>query len=309
MVAKFFNKTKPVNTVINLSFLLFLFVYTFFVYSNSNYGLHLFGQRVLDFVLLLFNLFLILFIIRKNNLTKNNSYAELLIVLFIGMFPTVMINTSVLISNLVLLFAFRRIYSLRTGKDVKEKLFDSSFLIGIATLLHPWTMLYILLIYVGISVFQKSNMRTILIPLVGFITPLFLYWTYTLLVSATSGAFPDLHIGYNFSNYNSLRLLLPLAMVATFIFWTILPTTAKIYSVNNQFRDLWVLILYHLAVSVVVMLFAGAKDGSETLFLFFPVAVIITNYLQQIKEKWFKEVVLLLFIFTTFFGLIYSFSP
>ena len=38
--------------------------------------------------------------------------------------------------------------------------------------------------------------------------------------------------------------------------------------------------------------FAPQKNGSELLFLFAPLAVIITNYIETIEEKWFKELFL-----------------
>ena len=49
-------------------------------------------------------------------------------------------------------------------------------------------------------------------------------------------------------------------------------------------------------VSWALVIVAPEKDGSEFLFLFAPLAIIITNYLETIKEKWFREVFLATFI-------------
>jgi putative effector of murein hydrolase LrgA (UPF0299 family) len=35
------------------------------------------------------------------------------------------------------------------------------------------------------------------------------------------------------------------------------------------------------------------KNGSEFLFLFAPLSIIITNYLETIKERWFKEALII----------------
>lgn len=309
MVAKFFNKTKPVNTLLILFFLLIIFISSLFLYPDSLQNLSNFGERILFLILFLLGLLLINFIVHKNGLTKNNSYVILFVTLFAGMFPQVLSNDKVILTNFLLLLAFRRIYSLRSLKEINEKLFDGALLVGVATLFYSWSILYLFLIYVAISVFQKSNMRTILIPLVGFISPVFLYWVYIISLNGFSAFAIHFETGYNFSAYNGLQLLLPTAMLVSFLLWSVFPTTYKIISVNNEFRDLWKLLLYHTIVSLIVIFLYPVKNGSELLFLFFPVSIILTNYLQSVKEKWFKEVVLYLFIAIAVWSLIYNFSP
>jgi putative effector of murein hydrolase LrgA (UPF0299 family) len=51
-----------------------------------------------------------------------------------------------------------------------------------------------------------------------------------------------------------------------------------------------------IAFSIVVI--APVKSGSEFLFLFAPLAIIVTNYIETIQENWFKEVFLLVLIIT-----------
>jgi hypothetical protein len=53
-------------------------------------------------------------------------------------------------------------------------------------------------------------------------------------------------------------------------------------------------------VAFMVVIFAPEKDGSEFLFMFAPLAIIITNYIEVIQEKWFKELFLLLLILVPF---------
>jgi len=91
------------------------------------------------FLVLIVTFFMVNFIVRKNGLSKDNSYVLLIMVLCFGLFPQSSLNYLFIISNLILLFAFRRIYSLRTNKEIKEKIFDSAFWVGIATLIYPWS--------------------------------------------------------------------------------------------------------------------------------------------------------------------------
>jgi hypothetical protein len=212
------------------------------------------------------------------------------------MFPLATLNNKYIITTLILLFAFRRVYSLRTNKDTKQKLFDSAFWIGIATLFYPWCFVYIFLIYGGIFLFNKSTIRNILIPIIGFVTPIFIFGIYSLLVNNLSIFNTSLNYSFLFSPYNEIKLLIPITLLVGFIIWTIFPTTSKISSINNEFKTSWFLILAHLAISLILVTTAQNKNGSEFIFLFFPIAIVFTNYLQIIKERWFKEVFLYFFI-------------
>ena len=89
-----------------------------------------------------------------------------------------MIYGMAFVSNFILLFAFRRIYSLRSGLRTKEKLFDGAFWIGVASWFYIWSLLFMVLVYVGIYIFRKADLRNAIIPLVGFVTPVFLSFTY-----------------------------------------------------------------------------------------------------------------------------------
>ena len=299
MIAKFFNKTRPINILIIVFALAFLYGFSFYFLNEVSTGFLFFSKSTLFFLVLLVTFFMINFIVRKNGLTKDNSYVLLILGLCFGMFPYSTLNKHLLITHLLLLFAYRRIYSLRTAKNTRDKLFDSAFWIGIATIVYPNSFLYLLLIYAGLYAFNKSSVRNILIPIVGFLTPIIIYGTYLLAFDNFNNF--NLNLSYNFSflNYNSFKLLLPITLILGYLLWAIFPTTVKIVTVNNEFRTSWFLIQIHLLVSVLLIILSIDKNGSEFLFIFFPIALVLTNYLQLIREKWFKEVFLYLILVVT----------
>jgi hypothetical protein len=296
MIAKFFNKTKPINTLIELVFLIVIYTIATFKLVEYDLNFQFILERTVIFVLLLFTVFAVNFIIRKNGLTKNNSYTLLLFILCITIFPFSIINNILLITHFFLLLAYRRIYSLRTGKDTKEKLFDSGFWIGIATLIYPWSFAYMVLIYMAIYIFNKRTFRNVLIPLIGFFTPILLYGVYLLAMDDFNNFQLHLKYSFQFLNYNSLKLVIPIALMLGYLLWVIFPTTAKIIAVNNEFRTSWFLLLVHLLIGILIIIPSPVKDGSEFLFLFFPASIILANYIQIIEERWFKEVFLYLFL-------------
>ena len=299
MIANFFNTTKPFNILVVIAILSLIYGVSSFYSMDVNLDFIILSKKALIFFILLLTIFMINFIIRKNALSKDNSYVLFLMVLFFGMFPLSTTNYLLIITNVILLFAFRRIYSLRTNKDIKEKIFDGAFWVGIATIVYPWCFLFLFLVYAAISTFKKATLRNVIIPLIGFLTPILIYGAFIFISDDFYNYNWQLNYNFSFLDYNSLRMLVPITIIIGFLLWTILPTTIKISSVNNEFKTSWLLVLFHLLVSIIIVLTSIDKNGSEFIFMFFPTAIIFTNYLQIEKEKWFKDVFLYLFIAVT----------
>lgn len=301
MIANFFSKTKPVNTLAIVALLFLIYLLSSVINFNEILTFSNFLKRSSFFLLLLVVLFMVNFIIRKNNLTKDNSYTLLIYVILIGMFPFSVLNFKLVLINFLLLLSYRRIYSLRTQKDVKEKLFDSALWVGVASIVYPWCALILLLIFFATYVFGKWTWRNTLIPIIGFITPLVIYLAYLVFtdVPVSLTAILDFEIHVNFEVYNVFKLLIPLAIVISLLLWAIVPTTFKIIAINNEFRSSWQLLIIHFFILLLIVIPWPDKNGSELMFLFFPMSIIFTNYLQLVEERWFKEVFLFSFLFLT----------
>jgi putative effector of murein hydrolase LrgA (UPF0299 family) len=74
--------------------------------------------------------------------------------------------------------------------------------------------------------------------------------------------------------------------------------TAGLHKVSNKNQASWFLLLFNLIIAIVVSFGSAQKNGSELIFLFFPTSIIIANYLQKEKDKWFRNLVLYLLLFT-----------
>lgn len=308
MIAKFFNETKPINFLALAILSLFVFILAVFLPLDNGFSTGSVLKILLNLLLFLLFLFFHNFIIRKNSLTKNNSYALLFFVLLFALFPHAVNNYKLLISNFFLFFSIRRIYSIRSGINVKSKLFDSGFWIGIAFLIYDWSILFLFLIYIAIIVFREIKWNYFIIPLIGFITPVYLYYVY-LLTLGKEDLFEKLwtfNTSFDFSNYNQISLLLPISIVIVFIIWTVYPTLSNALNAKKKQRSSFILLLFHLTLTMVIASLAPQKNGSEFLFLFFPFSVLMANYLQIIKEYWFKETVIILFFILTIVVLSYS---
>ena len=128
MLANFFGKSNPVNFIVIFS----IFLGFFFIHSSISTPSAIFNFSFVLDLLLMLTFFLVFFfffnfILSKNKLTLYNSYGFLIFVLLFGFFPGSMSSRHELLLNILVLVYLRRVYSLRSGKDLYKKIFDSGF--------------------------------------------------------------------------------------------------------------------------------------------------------------------------------------
>ncbi len=298
MIANFFNKTKPA-IVFSVAVLLFVYYFmaTFLLHSNQ-ISISFLIKKTGFFLLLVLFLLIVNFIVKKNKLTKDNSYGLLLMVFLLGTFPEAMFSTNIIFANFALMLGFRKIYSLKSGVDTHLKLFDASFWIGIATLFYWWSIFFILLLYVSIIIYKKLSAKNLFIPVVGFLTPMLIYFTYCLYFESIPFFYNNFNyeINLDFNSYASLKLLIPLLFLAMVLVWSLFKVTPKVVSVRNNFKLSWEVLINHLLISAVIVVLTPIKNGSELFFLIFPSAVMVANLMHQIKSKIIKNTILYTFM-------------
>jgi hypothetical protein len=300
MIANFFNQTKPINFLVLSLLVLMIFLSSLIQGYEGETSLLFFVKYGLFLLAAILTVFVLNFIIRKNALCEDNSYAILFYILMWGMFPNSFLNGGIFVSNFILLFAFRRLYSMRSPLRTQEKIFDSAFWIGIASIFYLWSFLFLLLVYAAIWLFRRGDWKNIWIPIVGYITPIFLAFTYLLAFDDTERftAIWTFDFQLDVSQYNSFDFIWPIVFLGLLLLFSIYPTTRKSLLAKIDFKSTWQLMIVHLVVSLVLLSITPVKDGSEFSFLFFPLAIVFANFLQILERYWIKEGILYLFLFS-----------
>ncbi|MDB4241384.1 DUF6427 family protein, partial [Polaribacter sp.] len=202
------------------------------------------------------------------------------------------------------LFFLRKVYSLQTLKEVFKKLFDAGFWLGVMCLMNPFLIVFSLLLFTALIVFKRVRFQTLLIPVIGFLTPIFLFFTYSFWIGELS-LLTDKFIfytTYDFSRYQEASFLAPLGVLSFFLLFAIFMKTGSTFSVNNRFRKSWILLLSHLFISISYLFITFDRDGSELLIAAFPVAVILANGFESIQRNFLKEIGLILFVLIALLG-------
>jgi len=302
MLANFFGKSKPVNFILILVlfilyYILFLFKYDFDIIDKGLLRVGIGGFFQILLLFLLFN-----FIIVKNKLTRDNSYAFLFLVMSFGLLPNSIVDYEIVFINLILLLFLRKVYSLRSPKAIFSKLFDSGLWLGVSFLFEPFTIVYFVFIYAAIFLFLKFTIRTILIPILGLATPLFLYYTYCfytdqMLLFEHLFEF-EMDINLNF--YKTTFYSLIFSLFGVVVILSIAVRSSKIFSVSNRFKRSWTLLLFHLLLSIGFVSLLKTHSGTELIAVVVPTTIIIANWIESIAKKWFADFVLLFFLVFSF---------
>jgi len=214
------------------------------------------------------------------------------------MFPETTTNGNVLLSNVFILFGLRRLLSLRTQIKIKKKLFDAAVWFTVAALFYFWAVLFFVIIYITLFLYTDNRIKNWIIPYVGFATILVVsiatsiifYNDYFEILNISTA------ISYNYSIYDSTKFLIAITLLFSFGIWSSIFYLKLVQKKKKAFKPSFKIIFAFLIAAFGTVILAPKKDGSEFLFLFAPLSIVMTNYIESIKEKWFKEVFLLILI-------------
>ncbi|GEQ84840.1 hypothetical protein ULMS_03480 [Patiriisocius marinistellae] len=245
----------------------------------------------------MFMLLLVDFIIRKNDVTENNTYAIFIYTIFLLMTPSVFGETNIIISAIFLLLSTRRILSLRTGRNIEKKLFDAGMYITLASLFYFWAILYFIIVFIAIFRLLSISFKLLLIPVLSFITVFTLAVVFYLLKDDSfTWIFNWNQTGnFDFRGYNKIPILIPITMLISLLLWMGSSRLVKITSLSKKEKPAGFMILAIGVVTIFVVALSPQKNGAELLFLFFPVSILTTNYIEaaSVKERYiFNEILL-----------------
>ncbi|WP_028282479.1 DUF6427 family protein [Olleya marilimosa] len=294
MITTIFSKSKPINFLIVFSITLIAFLLLPFKYPNLVNAETSIWTNIAVFILVYLSILLLNFIVTKNLLSQQNNYEILLFALFFLAIPQALLDYKIVVSNFFILLTLRRLISVRSKKDVIKKLFDSGFLIAMASLFYFWAILFFPLLFIAMLLFSETTVKYYLVPFIGLAAVAVLAISFSVLVYDDYFLALNINpaVNFDFNSYNSVQFITAITMLLSFGIWSSLFYLKDIKKKMRSYRPSYKILFLACVFASVIAAFAPQKNGSELLFLFAPLAVIITNYIETIEEKWFKELFL-----------------
>lgn len=295
MLARLFSKTKPINYLIILALVMLAFVLLQFSSAAWPVSLYDWGKKGVLFFVVLLSVSLTQFIVQKNRLVKRNVYTPFLFACFLLMFPSTLLHTKAIIANFFILLAFRRIFSLHSLKTPQEKLFDASLWILVAALFHFWSIFYLLLLFVAVTLYVGKEYRNWIIPIIAFLA-VFVFLSIYLVLSGETYVdwfYSKTAMSFDFTEFESVFQNIALAVFSSIALLFFIAETIQIKEKPFNMQSSYKKILIAFLIGVGIYIVSPEKNQGVLLFTFFPLSVLGANYIESRPRAWMQEVVVL----------------
>ena len=302
MIASIFGKTKPINYIIVLAFLFLFYWLVHFSLYNRVYAPEQLLWQTFILSVLLFSIFIVNFIVKRNKITLASSYAIFFYALLMVVFPETLTDNKAILCNFFVLLAIRRLISMRSLKKMKMKIFDASLWIVFASLFYDWAILFLLVVFIAIYIYEPKSFKNWMVPFAAGFTVLMVSSAYLVLTANLDFLFTHYQFSVAFDTAYYLNWASSSKLLIYTLILFILTILAFIKLGNSGIGKIVTtrLIVFSLIIGLVLNVLISSEELYPILFTFFQASVLMTNYIESIKRENIKEIVLIFSIFIPF---------
>jgi hypothetical protein len=304
MITSVFKK----STLLNFSLVVILILFFDFIYQIqdlawSNSAVLVFKKTAIG-VVVLFSGLITNFVSKRNGLSKDSGYSMLFFLLLLLFFPTLYDNINLVFANFFILLALRRLISLQSQKASKEKIFDASLWIFVASLFHFWCIIFLVLVFISIISHVSGDYRNWLLPFIAFFTVVILFAMYSLAFGADAinyiknGVEINLSIDYFTNNYQNAALSVYATVALFFLISTIMTLSSKPLLLHASFKKIIIAFL----IAVVIYVISANKSNDLLVFTIAPLAIMATSHIEMPQQKLNQELALGVLILCSLFA-------
>lgn len=287
MLTSFLRKSRPIHALIFASVLVLSYLVNGLrqeEFQSDYKALLTYGVTIFVIFLLLF---LLDFIIKKNDLTEKNAFGMFFFTVFGILFIDAFSYSNIVFAAVFLLLAVRRIISLDKNTRVANKILDASLWITLASLFHFWSMLFFIPLWIAIVLKSNANYKQMLMPFVGVFMIALIAIASRLLIDDSLQWFLtwDKTISLDFSAYNNPLVLIPTLLVLGLFVWTVIVGLFNKKTRTSPSATKYALLLTITFGLLAVALASAERSGAEMVFVLAPISVFVANYFEKEPRK------------------------
>ncbi|HQE34556.1 hypothetical protein C3L50_08905 [Flavobacterium alvei] len=306
MITSVFKKSTPINLIlVVILMLVFFFIYQFQDLSWTKSVVSILKTFGL-FLVLLASVFITNFIAKRNGLSKDSGYTLFFYFLFLLFFPSVWNNTNLIASNFFILLALRRLISLQSLKATKEKIFDASLWIFVASLFHFWSILYIILVFISVIFHVARDYRNWVLPFIAFFAVgiisvgISLLCNKDLLGYISQNAVFNFNIDYFTNNYQNIAFSIYITVALFFVVSMFASLSSKPLLLNSSFKK----IIMAFFIGLLIFVISSNKSNDMLIYTIAPLSIMATSHIEvkqlQLKQELVLGVLILCSLFAFF---------
>jgi hypothetical protein len=304
MITSVFKKSTPINfSLVVVLMLVFFFLYQIQDAAWTNSYISILKKGGL-FLVLLGTIFLASFISRRNGLSRDSAYTAFFYLLFLLFFPNILNNENLIFANFFVLLAIRRLISLQTLKDTKEKLFDASLWIFVAALFQFWSILYLLLVFISILFHVSRDYKNWVVPFIALLGVSILFVLASLILEIHSITFLqekteiNLSLNYFSNNYQNAAFSIYSTIAMFFVASMFMTLSNRPLLLISSYKK----VIASFFIGVFVFVLSANKSNELLVFTFAPLSIMATAHIEISQPKLKEEIVMYVLLACSFFA-------
>ena len=253
------------------------------------------------------------YIVGKHDVLYKNSYLPaLFLILLIGLIPSFLVFSPVLLVNSIFIFILDKLFKLYKSPAPLPIIFDVSLLTGIATLIYLPSISLMLLIAVAIFILKPFAWRDWLVGFLGVFIPFF----FTFVFYFWSDGINELRQRFFPESISQLwdikGLMLQgyritLVVISILFVLTMVRIRQNFYKNVTRIRNFQQVVFIFLLVAIASLAFTGSVAVYRFSILAIPLAVMISYYFLSNKKAWWNEVLFWVMVGTLIFNHVNAF--
>jgi len=301
MITSFFKTSKPIHYIIFSIVLMSLFFHQRIFVSDFESTLSNYLKEGACLLVVIASFFALIFIVTKNNLTQNNSFAALFFCLFVGVFPQILDYTPTLTANLFILLSLRRIVSLKNKVNIKKKILDATLWICLATLFDSFSIFFFAPLIIGLALYSVFEIKNILIPLFGIFAFVTLWVSFSFVVH---DQLPNIYqylpsLSFEVQDFILKKHTGFSLFITIVILFGIINYFLSGFLKNRLNRPSLVLLIFIIVISFWAFLCSHTESNELYVFVVAPLAILMANFSETTKFRWMNDLIIVsLFIVT-----------
>ena len=304
MISSVFKKSTPLNfSLVVILMLFFFFIYQIQDLSWTN-SIFLILKKIGLFCIIMASIFTANFIVKKNGLSKDSAYTIFFYFLFLLFFPSILDNLNLVVANFFILLALRRLISMQSLKASKEKIFDASLWIFLASLFHFWSIIFMVLVFISIIFHVSRDYRNWVLPFIAFFIAGILFLLYATLFHLNVAEYisnsvkTNFEINYFTNNYQNGALSIYTTIALFFVVSMFATLSSRPQILHTSFQ----IIIASFFIGAVIFFISANKSNDLLVFTFAPLAMMATSHIEIAQLKLKQEMVLFVLIACSFFA-------
>ncbi|MDP4280572.1 MAG: DUF6427 family protein [Bacteroidota bacterium] len=258
-------------------------------------------QVLSGFLIMLISAFYCNYIFARNEVVpKNSSLAAFSFVIFSSWFPQALTLNPVSLSLLFLMIAFMAIYSSYSRTEWLDLTYTAGFFTGIATLIHPPSIIYLVFIWIATIISRSSGWRSFFSTLIGIITPflfisVYYFWFDKLEMKASLyfDNFREIHIPFL---TNDLLFFIPFFVLAFVLLLVMINSFGNVQEKTIEGRRKNAILYWFTFFTAFLFFFPGHPFKYTVIFVAVPLAGILSSYMLRIRKIRWQQILWIVFI-------------